>query len=71
MKCAVNYSFTNRIVMTHWIRDVFEKVFGRDWELMDMQTVYGICHNVVKLEEHTVNGKKKHIGSFDCKHHKA
>ncbi|MCK4522323.1 MAG: RtcB family protein [Nanoarchaeota archaeon] len=61
MKCAVNYSFTNRLVMTQWIRETFEKVFGKSWESMDMHTVYGICHNVVKLEEHTVNGEKKKL----------
>ncbi|MFH2027527.1 MAG: RtcB family protein [Nanoarchaeota archaeon] len=61
MKCAVNYSFTNRLVMTHWIRETFEKVFKKDWESMDMHTVYGICHNVVKLEEHKVEGKKRDL----------
>jgi tRNA-splicing ligase RtcB len=61
MKCAVNYSFTNRLVMTQWIRETFEKVFGKDWESMGMHTVYGICHNVVKLEEHTVNGEKRKL----------
>ncbi len=61
MKCAVNYSFTNRLVMTHWIRETFEKVFGKTWQEMDMHTVYGICHNVVKLEEHTIDGKKKKV----------
>ncbi|MBR9691367.1 RtcB family protein [Candidatus Woesearchaeota archaeon] len=61
MKCAVNYSFTNRIVMTHWIREVFEKVFEKTWQEMDMHTVYGICHNVVKLEEHVIDGKKKKV----------
>jgi tRNA-splicing ligase RtcB len=59
MKCAVNYSFTNRLVMTHWIRETFEKVFKRSWEEMDMQTVYGICHNIVKLDE--VKGKKYYV----------
>ncbi|MBW2978309.1 RtcB family protein [Candidatus Woesearchaeota archaeon] len=61
MKCAVNYSFTNRLVMTHWIRETFEKVFGKKWQEMEMHTVYGICHNVVKLEEHTINGKKQKV----------
>ena len=61
MKCAVNYSFTNRLVMTQWIRETFEKVFGKDWESMDMHTVYGLCHNVVKLEEHVVNGEKRKV----------
>jgi len=61
MKCAVNYSFTNRLVMTQWIRETFEKLFKKDWESMDMHTVYGICHNVVKLEEHTVNKEKRKL----------
>ena len=61
MKGAVNYSFTNRLVMTQWIRETFEKVFSQDWETMDMHTVYGLCHNVVKLEEHIIDGKKKKL----------
>jgi len=61
MKCAVNYAFTNRLVMTQWVRESFEKVFGRDWESMDMQTVYGIAHNVVKYEEHKIGGEKKMV----------
>lgn len=61
MKGAVNYSFTNRLVMTQWIRETFSKVLKKDWESMDMRTVYGLCHNVVKLEEHSVGGKKKKL----------
>ncbi len=61
MKCAVNYSFTNRLVMTQWIRETFEKVFGKDWESMDLHTIYGLCHNVVKLEDHEINGEKRKL----------
>jgi len=61
MKAAVNYSFTNRAVMTKWIREVFEKVFGRTWEEMGMKTVYAIAHNIVKLEEFTMDGKKRKL----------
>lgn len=61
MKAAVNYSFTNRAVMTKWIREVFEKVFGRSWEEMDMKTVYAIAHNIVKLEEFEIEGKKRKL----------
>jgi tRNA-splicing ligase RtcB len=61
MKCAVNYSFTNRAVMTKWIREVFERVFGRSWEEMDMKTVYAIAHNIVKLEEFEIGGKKRKL----------
>jgi len=59
MKAAVNYSFTNRAVMTKWIRQVFERVFGRTWQDMGMQNVYAIAHNIVKLEEFTIDGKKR------------
>ena len=61
MKCAVNYSFTNRLVMTQWIRETFEKVFGKTWQEMDMHTIYGLCHNVVKLEEYVIDGEKKKV----------
>ena len=59
MKCAVNYSFTNRLVMTQWIRETFEKVFSKDWESMDMNTLWALAHNVVKKEEHVIDGKKR------------
>lgn len=61
MKCAVNYSFVNRAVMTSWIRESFEKIFGKKWQDMDIKTISGICHNVVKLEEHEVNGEKRKL----------
>ncbi len=59
MKCAVNYSFTNRLVMTQWIRESFEQVFNKKWKEMDMNTIYGICHNVIKLEK--IKGKNYYI----------
>ncbi|NQU78855.1 RtcB family protein [Candidatus Woesearchaeota archaeon] len=61
MKCAVNYAFANRLVMTQWIRETFSKVFSKNWEDMDMHTIYAIAHNICKLEEHTVDGKKKKL----------
>jgi len=47
--------------MTQWIRETFEKVFGKSWEDMDMHTIYAIAHNVIKLEEHTINGEKQKV----------
>ncbi|MGC9310276.1 MAG: intein-containing RctB family protein [Candidatus Aenigmatarchaeota archaeon] len=57
MKCAVNYAFANRTIMTSWVRDSFEEVFLKDWEEMEMDLIYDVCHNICKLEEHKVNGK--------------
>ena len=61
MQAAVNFSFTNRAVMTKWIRERFEKVFGRTWEDMEMETVYAIAHNIVKLEEFKIDGKTRKL----------
>lgn len=61
MKCAVNYSFTNRLVMTQWIRETFESVFKKEWERMDMHMIYSIAHNVIKLEKHKIEGKMKEV----------
>lgn len=61
MKCAVNYSFTNKAVITSWIRETFEKVFGRTWKDMEMKTLYSIAHNIVKFEEHMLGGEKRKL----------
>ena len=59
MRCAVNYAFNNRHIIAHWVRESFEKVFGRKAEEMEMNLVYDVCHNIAKYEEHEVNGQKK------------
>jgi tRNA-splicing ligase RtcB len=61
MKCAVNYAFCNRTVMTSWIRESFEKVFGKTWQEMDMRTIYDVAHNICKLEEHIIDGEKRKL----------
>ena len=42
-------------------REVFADVFGRSWGELQMSLVYDVCHNIAKLEEHTVNGVKKKV----------
>lgn len=61
MKAAVNFAFCNRQVMTHWVRQGFETVFGQDWEKLGMHLVYGVAHNICKLETHELNGKKQQL----------
>jgi tRNA-splicing ligase RtcB (3'-phosphate/5'-hydroxy nucleic acid ligase) len=52
MKCAVNYAFTNRMIIGHLVRKAFEKVFSKTWKEMNMKTVYGVAHNICKKELH-------------------
>ncbi len=58
MKCAVNFAFTSRQIITNSIRTSFKEVFEKSSDSMGMEVLYDVAHNIVKLEEHTVNGKK-------------
>ncbi len=60
MNCAVNYAFCNRHVIAHWVRESFEQALGKkqgDWEKMGLRTVYDVCHNIAKIEEHEVKSE--------------
>ena len=61
MRAAANYGFCNRQLLMHQAREVFAHVFGRSWEDLGMEQLYDVAHNIAKLEEHTVEGKKKQV----------
>ncbi len=66
MGCAANYAFANRQVLASHSRKAFEQVLAgkvRNWEL---HQVYDIAHNIGKIEEHVVDGKKVKV----CVHRK-
>lgn len=66
MRCAVNYAFANRQVITYALRQAFENVFGQGWEKLGLSLVYDVAHNIAKFEEHEVNGQRKKL----CVHRK-
>ena len=57
MTAAANTAFANRQVITHQVREVFEKVFGKSARELGLSVVYDVCHNTAKLERHVVNGE--------------
>lgn len=61
MKCAVNMAFANRQMIIHRVRESFATVFGKSAEAMEMKQVYDVCHNIAKIEEHTVDGKRMKV----------
>jgi tRNA-splicing ligase RtcB len=61
MRAAANYGFCNRQLLMQQAREVFADVFGRSWEDLGMEQLYDVAHNIAKLEEHTVEGKKKKV----------
>ncbi|NJE08790.1 RtcB family protein [Thermococcus sp. M39] len=58
MKAAANFAWANRQMITHWVRESFEEVFKQKAEDLEMHIVYDVAHNIAKLEEHEINGKK-------------
>src|SRR5690242_1640143 len=61
MRAAANFGFCNRQLLMQQARDVFAGVLGRSWEDLGMELLYDVAHNIAKLEEHTVGGKKKKV----------
>jgi tRNA-splicing ligase RtcB len=66
MACAANFAFTNRQMITHWVRETFEQVFRKGPKDLKLDLIYDVCHNIAKIETHTVDGKKKKL----CIHRK-
>ncbi len=58
MACAANYAWTNRQCIAHWVRESFVKVFGKSQRELGLEQVYDIAHNIAKIEEYTIDGKK-------------
>lgn len=61
MACAVNYAFSNRQAITHWVRESFEQVFNKSAESFGLDLVYDVAHNIAKIEEHKVDGERRKV----------
>jgi len=64
MAAAANYAWANRQIITHQIRNVLTSMCGIAYD--DIRLVYDVAHNVAKLEEHEIDGKKARV----CVHRK-
>jgi tRNA-splicing ligase RtcB len=58
MAAAANYAWTNRSMIMHWIRESFIKTLGMKLEDIGLEVVYDVAHNIGKIEEYEVEGKK-------------
>ncbi len=61
MAAAANYAWTNRQLITHWVRESFGRVFRTDPDKLDLHIVYDVAHNIAKVEEHVINGKRMKV----------
>ena len=58
MASAANFGFCNRQLITHWVREAFQEIIKKDMDELDLKLIYGVCHNILKIEEHEIDGKK-------------
>ncbi len=58
MRASANFAWANRQGITHFTRQAFKRIFGEKEEL---RVVYDVCHNIAKLERHTVGDRERKV----------
>lgn len=66
MASAANFAWANRQVISHYLREAFEKVFKTSYSELGMSLVYDVSHNIAKFETHMISNKKEIL----CVHRK-
>ncbi len=64
MGAAANFAFVNRQLITHQVRCVFEKIFGKKAEDLEMGLIYDVAHNIGKWEGEFLIHRKGATRSF-------
>jgi tRNA-splicing ligase RtcB len=57
MRAAINCALANRQIITHLVRQAFAEVLPR----ARLPLLYDVSHNTCKVEEHQVDGARKHL----------
>ncbi|MGB9847995.1 MAG: RtcB family protein [Minisyncoccia bacterium] len=58
MSAAANFAWANRQMITFYIREAWKKILGKDKKL---RILYDVAHNIAKLEEYEIEGKKQKV----------
>ena len=66
MRCAANFAWANRQLLMWQTREAFADFFARSWQSLQMNLVYDVAHNIAKIEEHVIDGRKLTV----CVHRK-
>ncbi len=56
MSAAANFAWTNRQLITHQVRGVWQKVFGAGLKIL-----YDVSHNIAKIETYAIGGIQKKL----------
>ncbi|HSV08912.1 MAG TPA: RtcB family protein [Candidatus Binatus sp.] len=66
MAAAANFAWANRQVMMGLVERAFGAALGLGPATLRFGLVYDVCHNVAKIEEHVVDGRRRRL----CVHRK-
>lgn len=58
MSASANFAWANRHVIGHWVRKCFKEILGRQTQV---RTIYDVCHNIGKVEDHIIDGTKTSV----------
>jgi tRNA-splicing ligase RtcB len=61
MASALNFAWSNRQMITHWTRQVFQKVLKMSESDLGMELIYDVAHNIAKTEEHKIDGSTRKV----------
>lgn len=66
MQAAANFAWNNRQIIMHLAKRSFMETFNMSENELGFNLIYDVCHNIAKIEEHEIDGKKKKV----CVHRK-
>ena len=66
MAAAANYAWVNRQVIMSLAEKAFLKALNTSPAELRFSLIYDVCHNIAKMEDHVVDGKKRRL----CVHRK-
>jgi tRNA-splicing ligase RtcB len=66
MAAAANYAWANRQVIMSQAEKAFTRALNISPKELGFSLIYDVCHNIAKIEDHVVDGKKRRL----CVHRK-
>ncbi len=61
MRAAANFAWANRQVMMALVERALVRVLGGNRQTLGFRLVYDVAHNIAKVEEHLVEGKRRRL----------
>jgi len=58
MRAAANFAWANRQGILHFLREAFQRIFGKEAHL---DLIYDVCHNIAKQERYEVEGHRREV----------